>query len=147
MSKQVKLEGQRYLDYQEGMTAWSDQARKVNEGVDLLTEQFTNSMPVVFRLYCLKHYLGVLLTAVEVLGLNPKQEKSFKDVIKMNFWDFVQKGFVVPLEVDEELTPRIEELVGNVEGIMTEDEARAAGIDVDGIQKEFDEGGSELLNI
>lgn len=128
----------RYISYEEGLTEYTKQSGQLSPK----TEVF-DSLPVVHRLYYLKFFLGKLLTQAEVLGLTDKQEKAYKDVIKSEFWSFVQAGFVVPQEIDEHLTPRLNELVDE-ENIMTEDEARAAGIDVDKVKEE---AGHELLNI
>jgi len=137
----MSIKGKRYLSYQEGVEEMVKIDQQIKGGSN--GPSYSERLPVVHRGYFLKHYLGVLLTSIEVLGLPERQEKSFKDVVKMNFWKFVEDGFIVPMEVDAELTPRMEELV-DAKDIMTEEEARKAGIDVDNIQKE---NGTELLNI
>ncbi|MFA7301806.1 MAG: hypothetical protein WC069_05870 [Candidatus Shapirobacteria bacterium] len=134
MSKEIK-DTDRYLSYEDG---WS-QFRNGSGSVD---DVETGNVPIVHRFYYLKHYLGVLLTSIEVLGLPERQEKSFKDVVKKNFWDFVQDGFIVPKDVDESLSPRMEEIIGDTP-ILTEEEAIKRGIDVKNITEED----IKLLNV
>jgi len=135
---------ERYLDYQVGCRDYHTASLR-GEVPDVLAtprNEGNDAMPVVHRLYYLKHYLGVLLTSIEVLGLPERQEKSFKDVVKKNFWDFVQNGFVVPVRIDYSLTPTVPEIIGDTP-ILTEAEAQAQGYDTKRIQSED----TELINI
>lgn len=131
-----KIEDTRYLEYSEGQSEFIKDVINANSNT-------LDHLPVVHRLYYLKSYLGVLLTSIEVLGLPERQEKSFKDVVKMNFWKFVEDGFIVPKDIDYHLSPKLNELVDE-ENIMTEEEARKSGIDVDKI---YEETKGEMLNI
>lgn len=130
MSKNKK----RYLEYNEGLSAYS------GNNCSTYGSEY-DRVPLVYRHYYLKNYLGRLLTAIEVLGLPEKQEKPFKDVIKTQFYDLLHNGMVVPEDLDIELSTPLEELV-DMENVMSEEEARKSGIDVDKVINE-----SKIINI
>ena len=137
---------ERYLDYQSGCQRYFEvglEKDAESEGkLSRSEEDYHSVMPITHRIYFLKRYLGILLTSIEVIGLPERQEKAFKDVIKKDFWNFVEQGFVVPPEIDEELTPSTKELIGDAL-VLSREQAKAVGIDVDKIEKEE----TELINI
>jgi hypothetical protein len=139
MSEKIKDAPERYLSYEEGCAKY--RSRGGDMGTTDMAQLAMDGVPVVHRVYYMKHYLGVLLTAIEVLGLPEKQEKSFKNGIKRDFWKFVSEGFVVPPEIDDELSPTMEELTGGAL-MMTEAEMTAAGYDIENIKSD-----AEMLNI